>query len=739
MDILKLLSRSTNLQKSLSSKNSKNLTIPSAGASSSPQIFNENQEFHVHSSGTGDEINPEQGKKRKRENSGQVQKQSLVRPETLDFFREPGKENDGQPSTLNFTPLTSNADQGYRNDDLRISRLSEEECRRIFKSHKIKVTLLKKHENSVSKDKKHKKARSGVAISEKDLIIPVYSQPLRSFAELRTQYGVSKRLAANLDSQGYRTPTNVQLASLPLLIGSIEDRGLSGSSHDHRDCKDVVDLLTVAPTGSGKTLAFLIPVLCGLLRDRQIDKQNRITPPGQSHTSAIIIAPTHELADQIVNEGKKLAIGTGLKIAAMRKGMQLDFKLSTLDDESRIISDVEQNKDSETHEHVVRADVLVTTPLVLVHALSASPNLKPKILPSIRYLVLDEADVLLDPLFRAQTLDIWRSCTNEYLQTSLWSATIGSSIESLAQSFISERRQELGQSHSHHYLLRLIIGLKDSALPTISHRLIYAGTEQGKLLAIRQLLHPATSVMSEESQALRPPFLVFTQTISRAVALHSELLYDIPPEAGGSARIAVLHSDLSDTARSNIMAEFRKGEIWVLITTDLLSRGIDFRGINGVVSYDIPNTGAAYIHRAGRTGRAGREGGIAVTLYTKEDIPYVKNVANVIAASQKMKGKSVDAKGSGIQKWLLDALPDVSKKSKQELKRGGVEARRTAKDEAGGKKEARMMRISTKSGFDRRLENNRKGAIKGAQRRVLSGGRQHAGDGSDDEWGGIEA
>ena len=723
MDIYKLLSRSTNLQKTVSHRNSQNLDTPSAGPSTHSQVFIRNEKFELYS----DKKNTEQGKKRKRKLSVQVQKQSPLHE--LNFFRESGKENDREPSPLTSTPSTSDIDEGPRMDDLRTPRLSDEECRRILKSHQIKVTLLKKHENPVSKDKKHKKARSGAAAPEKDLMVPVYPQPLRSFAELCSNYGVSKRLAANLDSLGYRTPTDVQLASLPLLLGTNEDRGLPKSSYDYKDAKDVVDLLTVAPTGSGKTLAFLIPVLCGLLKDRRKDKQHTLSSPVRSHTSAIIIAPTHELANQIVNEGKKLAIGTGLKIAAMRKGMQLDFEFDVGDG---------NNNESETHENVVKADVLVTTPLVLVHALSKSPDSKPRALPSIRYLVLDEADVLLDPLFRAQTLQIWRSCTNEYLQTSLWSATIGSSIESLAQSFISERRRELGQLHSVHYLLRLIIGLKDSALPIISHRLIYAGTEQGKLLAIRQLLHPATSDISEAAKALRPPFLVFTQTIPRAVALHSELLYDIPPEAGGSARIEVLHSDLSDTARSNIMAAFRKGEIWVLITTDLLSRGIDFRGINGVVSYDIPNTGAAYIHRAGRTGRAGREGGIAVTLYTKEDIPYVKNVANVIAASQKNEGRSTHTEGSGVQKWLLDALPDVSKKSKQALKRGGVEARRTVRADDGGKEEARKMRISTKSGFDRRLENNRKGAVNGARQRILSK-KIYAEDGSDHEWGGIEA
>jgi len=213
---------------------------------------------------------------------------------------------------------------------------------------------------------------------------------------------------------------------------------------------------------------------------------------------------------------------------------------------------------------------------------------------------------------------------------------MSSSIESLAQAIIQSRRQELNlqRSVSPTATIRLVVGLKDSAIPNISHRLTYTATEHGKLIALRQLLRPTTATQ-DSGPILRPPFLIFTQTIPRAIALHSEILYDIPPEAGGSDRISVLHSDLSDTARDRIMTRFRKGEIWILITTDLLARGVDFRGINGVVNYDIPNSAASYIHRVGRTGRAGRDGGVAVTLYTKEDIPHVKSVANIIAISEK--------------------------------------------------------------------------------------------------------
>ena len=175
-----------------------------------------------------------------------------------------------------------------------------------------------------------------------------------------------------------------------------------------------------------------------------------------------------------------------------------------------------------------------------------------------------------------------------------------------------------------------------------------------------------------------------------------------------------------------------------MITTDLLSRGVDFRGLNGVVNFDIPNTRAAYVHRVGRTGRQGRKGGVAVTFYTKEDIPYVKNIANVIAASERAYGKAGHDREGTMQKWLLDALPTLSKKTKKQLKLKGVEGRRSAPGDGETGKEARKMRISTKSGYDRKLENRRKGAGLGSQRRK---GEKRSSDVSvseNDDWEGFD-
>ena len=724
MDMFKLLARGTNIQKSDSvKKNNVGANIPSAGPSKhAPRLFKDGVSSH------DEEEQEYRGVKRKRVSLGSHPGDSI--PEELDFYG-------GGPS---LTPRLT--DSGRSNGEGEVLKaestegkypeLSETECRQILKQHKVKTTILAGTQ-TIHNDLKHQPT------SHKDTRVQIFPHPLTSFRNLRSKYGISKRLAANLEAQGYKEPTEVQLGSLPILLGSNGDRGLDIPEAEKRKIKRPlradVDLFTIAPTGSGKTLAFMIHLLHKLMKERQALTKS----PKEEHPTrgvrALIVAPTHELADQIVNEGRKLALGTGVKVAGLKKGMRLHPEL--VDEHQQVNEDgSDGGKTRRQINYLVKSDVLVSTPPLLLNAISTNGSTILPV-PDVRFLVLDEADVLLDPIFREQTLGIWTACSHPSLRTSLWSATIGSSIESLAQRFILDRRRSLGLSQSSkdpsHHIIRLVVGLKDSAIPNVSHRLVYSASEQGKLLALRQLLHPSATPTTV-APSLQPPFLIFTQTIPRAIALHSELLYDVPIEAGGSSRIAVLHADLSDTARSNIMADFRKGEIWILITTDLLSRGIDFRGINGVVNYDIPNTSASYIHRVGRTGRQGRQGGVAVTLYTKEDIPYVKNVANVIAASERAKGQS-KGEGEGVQKWLLDALPDVSKKTKKELKRRGVESRRATVEKEGGR-EARKMRISTKSGYERRLENKRKGAVAGTRRRAAqaeAGGEE----GSDEEWGGI--
>ncbi|TKA39096.1 hypothetical protein B0A54_09693 [Friedmanniomyces endolithicus] len=619
-------------------------------------------------------------------------------------------KNDGSEQPGDEAPLSASM----------MPTMSDEEARAALKQHKLKVTLLNPTSSQAKQRRIGKKSGSG---SGKPEMPALYPHPLVSFQDMRARFGISSRLAGNLDEQGYSAPTEVQMGALPILLDA-PDHYLGRHSLVSADIVSVLssNLLTVAPTGSGKTLAFMLPLL------HRVQSRRHQDPIPTKAVSAIVLAPTKELVGQITNEGRKLAKGTGINVTQLRKGMRLSPPTRPSKNEAE---DASQTSVMSGEPTIVKADVLISTPGLLQSMLSDERNSSRDALLNVQEFVLDEADVLLDPLFREQTLGVWRRLTNARLSVSLWSATMGSNIEELARTTIKDWQEQVGarnaESMQEAPFIRLVVGLKDSAVPNVEHKLIYAATEQGKLMGLRQLLHPASTPQSAGAPLL-PPFLIFTQTIERAVALHSELLYDIPAEAGGIGRIAVLHADLTDTARDSVMTRFRRGEIWVLITTDLLSRGVDFRGINAVVNYDIPTSSAAYVHRIGRTGRAGRTGGVAVTLYSKDDIPYLKHVANVVAMAQKQEGSST--KQASVQPWLLDALPKLSKEKKQTLKKRGIESR-TTRGKANDSKAVRGTRISSKAGFVKQVQNNRKGAILGSQRRAQAEALGDVGDDSD--------
>ncbi|KAK3388153.1 P-loop containing nucleoside triphosphate hydrolase protein [Sordaria brevicollis] len=786
MDIFKVLSRGIKAQPKKNQPGAPQL-LPSAGAKVNPQFFHDN----VGGS------NAKRGKKRKRKGA-QANNNNAT---------ESGDDDDDASDVDYFAPkptpeeLAAKKDAELKADEPKKQKpklMEEDECRQILKSHRLKFTVLagratqpeevaeqekpskkkkqKKDSKKEQEEEAHKKKKKDE--DKKQL----YPQPLNSFGELKYTYGIHPTLADNITKQGFRVPTEVQMGSLPLQLRPEMALEKATGVEDVK-VERGIDFLGVAPTGSGKTISFLIPAIDAIIKRRADD----YTPETDEHVlQAIVVAPTRELASQIVNEGRKLAIGTGVRVVLMKRTLRLvaeenkqegeteqDGKKAEEDSdhdseaesepEEVVGSDEEESdeedsdadkneeskakkgdKKSKKERPITKVDILVTTPKILLNFLcggekeKGKPRIIKKTLPSVQSLILDEADVLLDPIFRKQTMGIWHACTHPNLGMTCWSATMASNIEALITKHI-EKRARRTPEETPKPLIRLVVGLKDTAVPNITHKLIYTATEPGKLLALRQLLHPVSS--ADSGPPLRPPFLVFTQTIERAQALHDELKYDIPLEAGGSARVAVLHSSLSDSVRSKIMARFRSGEVWVLITTDVLARGVDFAGVNGVVNYDVPVSAAAYVHRAGRTGRAGREGGVAVTFYTKDDIPFVKSVANVIAMSEKQAGKDIEEKDIGkaaqgsVQKWLLDALPKVAKEDKRKLKVRGVESRRT-----GGK-----ATITTKSSWERRRENNRREAIEASKRRkreaqkaAKEGGAAPAAAEKEEEWTGLD-
>jgi ATP-dependent RNA helicase DDX52/ROK1 len=201
----------------------------------------------------------------------------------------------------------------------------------------------------------------------------------------------------------------------------------------------------------------------------------------------------------------------------------------------------------------------------------------------------------------------------------------------------SKKRKPINFQRSHfiHFFC-----FRNAATDTIKQELLFTGTEAGKRIALRQLIQ----------KGLKPPVLIFVQSIDRAKELFHELVFD-------GINVEVIHSDRTKAQRDKIIDSFRIGKIWVLIATDLMARGLDFKGVNLVINYDFPQTVASYIHRIGRTGRAGRAGE-AVTYYTQDDFPYMKSVVNVMKES-----------GCDVPDWMLN-MKNPTQKLKKELKRG---------------------------------------------------------------------
>ncbi|KAJ2796557.1 RNA-dependent ATPase rok1, partial [Coemansia furcata] len=251
-------------------------------------------------------------------------------------------------------------------------------------------------------------------------------------------------------------------------------------------------------------------------------------------------------------------------------------------------------------------------------------------LTHVRNLVLDEADSLMEKGFLEQVDEILAACSSPNLQISLFSATMPSSVEEMAKTIMKDP-------------IRIIVGSKNAATETIEQKLVYVGQEEGKLLEIRRMI----------LAGFKPPCLIFVQSIDRAKELFHELVFE-------SINVDVIHSERTQTQRNRIVQKFRSGDLWVLICTELMARGIDFKGVNMVINYDFPQSAQSYIHRIGRTGRAGREGK-AITFFTKEDAPHLKTIVNVMRES-----------GCEIPEWMLQ-LKKPTQDDKKKLKKKPVE------------------------------------------------------------------
>ncbi|XP_076170038.1 DExD-box helicase 52 isoform X2 [Ptiloglossa arizonensis] len=325
-------------------------------------------------------------------------------------------------------------------------------------------------------------------------------------------------------------------------------------------------ILACAPTGSGKTAAFLLPIIHHL---RGAQNQG---------FRAIILSPTRELAKQTYRECVRLSEGYNFRV--------------------HIISKINQALSKYGPKSSQKFDILITTPKRIIFLLNQDP---PAVsLSNVKWLIVDEADKLFEDgtrCFRDQLGEITKACTNESLRTAMFSATNTPIVTKWCR-------------HNLKRLITVTVGHRNAATNLVEQELLFVGTERGKLVAIRNIIQ----------KGVLPPVLVFVQSKERAQELFNELIYD-------GINVDVIHADRTQTQRDNVVRCFREGKIWVLICTELMARGIDFKGVNLVINYDFPPSAISYVHRIGRTGRAGHRGK-AITFFTEQDTTNLRSCCN---------------------------------------------------------------------------------------------------------------
>jgi len=422
------------------------------------------------------------------------------------------------------------------------------------------ITLIGEITTMKKKKKKKKQKR------ENDQIKEIYDEKVNHFRNVN-----------KIHLQGSDVPTPVSEWIQLCERYSISEAMLNNISYNHPTPVQMQtiplmlenrEVLSCAPTGSGKTAAFLIPIL------------HSLKSPRNGGYRAVIIVPTKELAVQIEQECLKFCQGLGLRPHLLGKV-----------------------KSEKSQPHKVMHDILITPPNRLVYMLQHDPPLVK--LKTVEWLIIDEADKLFEAGvtgFREQLATIYKACVGPAIRRAMFSATLGQEVQTWCKLNMDN-------------LVSVRVGAVNAATETIEQKLLYCGSEHGKLVAFRALVEAGLS----------PPVLIFVQTKERAQELFKELLYD-------GIHVDVIHSDRSEQQRENTVLAFRSGGIWVLICTELMGRGIDFKGVNLVINYDFPPSAVSYIHRIGRTGRAGKNG-TAITYFTESDRPVLKAIAQVMRNS----------------------------------------------------------------------------------------------------------
>ena len=360
-------------------------------------------------------------------------------------------------------------------------------------------------------------------------------------------FNFNEHLTEGILSMGYQTPTPIQEMAIPIV--------LQGK-----------DLIACAQTGTGKTASYLLPVL------------NKIAEADEGHkTTTLILAPTRELAQQIDQQVEGLAYFTGLSSIAIYGGGDG----IVYEQQRRGI----QNK----------VDILIATPGRLIAHLT-SGVLK---LDHIKYLILDEADRMLDMGFMGDIMRIIRDIP-QHRQTLLFSATMPGPIRKLAGSIMKNPEQ---------------INLATSQPAEGINQQVYKVHDEQKAKLVALLLKNSSYTST----------IIFANTKDEVKRLSRVL-------RAAHINANAFHSDFEQSEREQILLDFKNRALPVVIGTDALSRGIDVEGIDLVINYDVPSDPEDYIHRIGRTARA-ETTGTAITLVNGRDMRKLKNIEQMIGRS----------------------------------------------------------------------------------------------------------
>lgn len=357
----------------------------------------------------------------------------------------------------------------------------------------------------------------------------------------------------------------------PKLLRAVADSGYATMTPIQAKAIPIVlegrDVMGAAQTGTGKTAAFSIPLL-----QRMLKHENPSVSPARHPVRALVLAPTRELADQVADNVKKYAKHTQLRSVVVFGGVDMKPQTAALK---------------------AGVEVLIATPGRLLDHIEA----KNCVLNQVEYVVLDEADRMLDIGFLPDLQRIL-SFLPKARQTLLFSATFSPEIKRLAQSYLQDP-------------ILVETARPNQTASTVEQR-FYGVGDDDKRAVIRQIL---------KERSLRQA-IVFGNSKLGVARLARSFERD-------GLRTAALHGDKSQDERLKSLDAFKRGEVDLLVATDVAARGLDIADLPAVFNFDVPFNAEDYVHRIGRTGRAGASG-LAVTLVTKSDARLVADIEKLI-------------------------------------------------------------------------------------------------------------